>query len=167
MEVLKNKVEAVLFTTGRFMTADEIANHCSIGSVGVVRQALEELRKEYMQRNTALAIHEENNRWKLNIKKDYNYLTTKLLSESELNRPTQATLALIAYKQPVLQSEIIRMRGNTAYDHVKLLRESEFITSEKKGRTRLLRLAPRFFDYFDIVEDQLKSKFSGTKENEI
>jgi gas vesicle protein len=51
------------------------------------------------------------------------------------------------------------MRGNGAYDHIKVLREMEFVTSERKGRSRLLKLTPKFFEYFDIVEQEMKEKF--------
>ena len=70
-------------------------------------------------------------------------------------------MAIIAYKQPVFQAEIIKIRGNTAYDHVKMLRENGFITTEKSGRTRLIKLAPKFYDYFDIVEQELKAMINS------
>lgn len=168
MEDYKNRVEAILFTTGRFMDVDEIARLCNIGSIGSIKEIIDELRHDYERRNTALHIANEDNKFKLSIKKEYTYLTTNLMNDSELDEPTTKTLALIAYKQPVLQSEIIDMRGNTAYDHIKMLRELGFIVSEKKGRTRLLKLAPKFFDYFDVVENELKSKIlsEGTKKIE-
>jgi len=159
MQEIKNKVEAVLFITGRLMTVEEIAQFCSIGSVGSVKNALKALVKEYKDKQSGLEIIEEDKKYKLNIRKEYNHLSTNLISSCDLDAPTQATLALIAYKQPALQSEIVKMRGNTAYDHVKTLREMEFITSEKKGRTRLLKLGPKFYDYFDVVEETLKERF--------
>lgn len=160
MEDYKNRVEAILFTTGRFMELQEIATLCNIGSVGIVKDVLESLKKDYETRGGALTLVEENGRWKLNIKKDYHYITSKLLDTAEMDRPTQETLALIAYKNPAVQSDIVKMRGNTAYDHIKFLKDNDFITSDKHGRTRLLKLAAKFFDYFDIVEDQLKNKLS-------
>ncbi len=160
MDDIKNRIEAILYTTGRLMDAEEISKLCGIGSIGMLKEALQELIKDYQNRNTALEILEENGKFKLNIKKSYTYLTTKLLDNSELDRPTQETLAIIAYKQPVLQSDVIKIRGSGAYDHIKALREQEFIISEPKGRSRLLKLAPKFYEYFDIIEDQMKSKFT-------
>lgn len=158
MENTKEKIEAILFVTGKFMDLDEISKLCGIGSVGIVKNAINELKNDYENRNSALEIFEENGKWKLNIKKEFNYLTTSLLDNSEMDSTTTKTLALIAYKQPVLQSEIIKMRGNGAYDHIKMLREQEFIFAEKKGRSRLLKLTPKFFDYFDVVEKEIKLK---------
>ena len=162
MDEFKNRVEAILFTTGRFMDLQEIANLCGVGSVGLVKDALDALRDDYDSRVGSLSIIEDNGKWRLNIKKEYNYLTTKLLDNTEMDRPTQETLALIAYKNPALQSEIVKMRGNTAYDHIKYLKDNEFVVSEAHGRTRLLKLAPKFYDYFDVVADQLKSKFASS-----
>src|SRR3989338_9856227 len=158
MEEHKNKVEAVLFTTGKFTSLDEISKMTGISSIEKIKETLINLKKEYENRNRALEVVEQGEKWKLNIRKDYIYLTEGFLTNSELDRPTQETLAVIAYKNPVLQSEVINIRGNKAYDHVSTLKELEFITSDKSGRTRLLKLTQKFYDYFDIVEDKLKEK---------
>ncbi|MBI4159013.1 SMC-Scp complex subunit ScpB [Candidatus Woesearchaeota archaeon] len=160
MQEVKNRIETILFTVGRAITFEEIASLCSIGSVGIVRDALNQLAEDYKRRESALMITVDNNVASLNIKKEYLHLTTKLLSESELDKSTQETLALIAYRNPALQSEIIKMRGNGAYDHIKKLKELEFIISEKSGRTRKLKLNSKFYDYFDVVEDKLQQKFN-------
>ena len=167
MDEYKHKVEAILFTTGRFMDLQEISQTCELGSVGMVKEVMEALKADYAQRSSALTLLEEQGKWKLGIKKEFNYLTTKLLADTELDRPTQETLALIAYRQPVLQSEIIKIRGTTAYDHIKFLREEGFLISERQGRSRLLKLAPKFFDYFDLVEQELKAKFSTAEAPDI
>lgn len=159
MEDDLKRVESILFTTGRFLSLEEISSLCEIASIGYLKELLENLRRHYSEIDSALEVVNQGNRWKLAIRKDYMYLTEKLLTDSELDRPTQETLAVIAYKQPVLQSDVIKIRGNGAYDHVKNLKEHDFITAEKSGRTKILKLTSKFFDYFDVVEDTLKSKF--------
>jgi segregation and condensation protein B len=166
MQDLKNKIEAVLFMTGRAMTTEEIANFCNLGSIGAIQEALNSLVNDYTQRPTGLQIFFDEGKYRLNIKREYNSLSTRLVSNCELDAPTQATLALIAYKQPALQAEIIKMRGNTAYDHIADLKEMEFITTEKSGRTRKLKLAPKFFEYFDVVEETLKQKMTEIAERQ-
>ena len=158
MEDYLKKIEAILFTTGSFLSLEEISRMCEIGSIGYVQELLEQLKKNYQEKNGSLEVIQEGDKWKLALKKEYLSVTEKLLTESEFNKPIQETLAVIAYKQPVLQSDIIKVRGNTAYDHIKLLKEQEFILSEKKGRTRVLRLTSKFYEYFDVVAEQLKSK---------
>jgi len=166
MKDIKNKIEAVLFITGRAMSIEEIAQFCNIASLGSVKEAMHSLQKEYSQHEGSLEISEEEGKYRLNIKKNFTHLSTRLLSAAELDTPTQATLALIAYKQPVLQSEIIKMRGNTAYDHIHELKTMEFIVSEKSGRTRVLKLAAKFFEYFDVIEENLKQKLNETVEKQ-
>src|SRR3989344_1190098 len=165
MEDLK-KVEAILFTTGRLLTIEEISNLSGIGSLGYLQELLTQLQKKYQQQESSLELVQEGNKWKLALKKEYLYLTEKLLSDAELDKPTQETLAIVAYKQPMFQSEVIKIRGNTAYDHIKVLKEQEFITSEKSGRTRILRLTPKFFDYFNIIEGNLKNILQAKEKNE-
>ncbi|MDD5133772.1 MAG: SMC-Scp complex subunit ScpB [Candidatus Nanoarchaeia archaeon] len=154
----RNKIESVLFILGRPVSVPEIASLTSIGSQGLIAQKLLELKDEYSKRQGPLELVNEADKWKLCLKKEYLYLSEKLLSDSELDFPTQETLAVIAYKQPVLQAEIIKIRGNKAYDHIHFLKESSFVTSEKSGRTRMLKLTQKFFDYFDVVDNNLKLK---------
>src|SRR3989338_7504756 len=159
----KNKAETVLFTTGRFLNLDEISKLSGIGSVGYLKELLDGLKKDYETRNGALEIISQGEKWKINIRKEYLHLTENLLTYAELDRPTQETLAVIAYKNPAQQHEIVKIRGNKAYDHIHMLKELGFITSEPLGRSRLIKLTQKFFDYFDVVEDQLKSKLKDVE----
>ena len=158
---IKNKLEAVLFTIGRFIDTEELARICNIGSAGIVKEALMQIKHDYSSRNTALELIEEDNKWRLNIKGQYGSITNKILANAELDSPTMKTLAMIAYKQPVQQSLIIKIRGNSAYDHIKQLKEQNFITSEAAGRTRILKLTKTFYEYFDINKDEIKAKLQS------
>lgn len=158
MDDMQNRVEAVLFITGSFMTIEDIGKSAGIGSEGLVKEAVAKLKASYDERQGSLEIIENEGKYKIALRRDYVQFSTKLLSNTELDRPTQETLAIIAYKQPILQADLIKIRGNGAYDHIHNLKETNFITSEKFGRTRKLKLAPKFYDYFDIAGEQLKVK---------
>ena len=160
----KNKIEAILFITGRFMSIEEVAKACNIGSVGLVKETLESLKNEYDQKESPLTIFEKDGLYKLNVKKEYGELANKLVSTTEFDSPTAKTLAVIAYRQPIFQAEVIKIRGNKAYDHVKQLLESNLITSEKSGRTRVLKITPRFYEYFDTAEEKVKEEFQKISE---
>src|SRR3989338_2180060 len=138
MQDIKNKIEAVLFTVGRHVDIDELSQLTGVASKGSLSDAVKSLIEDYKKRESSLEIIEENEKFKLNIRKEYLHVTTQLLDQTEFDKPTQETLALIAYRQPVLQSDIIKLRGNGAYDHISKLKEMEFIESEKSGRTRLI-----------------------------
>ena len=48
---------------------------------------------------------------------------------------------------------------------MKILKDQGFVTSDKSGRTRILKLTQKFYDYFDVVDDTLKAKLQ-TESNE-
>lgn len=166
MQEYKNKVEAILFTTGKFINIEEISKLCNLSDQNQIKEILNIIQKEYAERDTALEIIQNGNSYKLTLKKEQMPITTQLLSDTEMDRPTQETLALVAWKNPILQSEIIHMRGNSAYDHIHNLKELDLITSEKSGRTRLLKITPKFYEYFDVVDAQLKEKFKPFENKE-
>jgi segregation and condensation protein B len=166
MDSTKRKVEAVLYTTGKYMGIDEISEACGIGSVGIVKSAINDLRKEYSDKESSLEIQEHNDLFKLNIKKEYGFLANKLVGEGEFDTPTIKTLAVIAYKSPIIQSDIIKIRGNKAYDHISSLKENGLVNADRFGRSRMLKLTNKFFEYFDVAEKEVKEKF-GEKEDEV
>ncbi|MBS3149852.1 SMC-Scp complex subunit ScpB [Candidatus Woesearchaeota archaeon] len=152
---LKNKIESVLFVVSRALTVEEISKFVGVGSVGLVKEALSELQMDYKSRDTSLEISCKFDKWNMNIKSDYLYLTEGLLTDTELTKPVQETLAVIAHKQPSLQADVIKIRGVSAYDHIKILLEEGFIISEKSGRTRLLKVTPKFYDYFNVIDSNI------------
>ena len=129
---------------------------------------MEKLKVDYEKRDSAIQIVEKNGMWKMDVKPEYSKIVNRLASgSSEFSKAEQETLAIIAFKQPAKQSVIIKIRGNKAYDHIKSLAESGFITSEKKGRTRLLKLTAHFYDYFDISEKEVKEKLKVLNDKEV
>ena len=103
----------------------------------------------------------------------YSAIVQKVVSQTELDKPLMQTLAVIAWKYPVLQADVIKIRHNKAYDHLKQLEELGFVSRQVFGRTRKLTLTPKFFEYFDLPsEEQAKEVFknivpSKVKEEEI
>ena len=69
---------------------------------------------------------------------------------SEFTKAEQETLAIIAYKHPVKQSVIIKIRGNKAYDHIKKFIQLGLIKAKKLGHTLELTLSENFYNYFHI-----------------
>ncbi len=148
------------------MSIEEFSKHLNTNEQEIIN-ALEDLKNEYSEKDSALTLQTQDNLYKLNIKKEFGFLTNKLLENKEMDSPTTKTLAIIAYKSPVTQSEVIKIRGNKAYDHILKLKESGLITSEKHGRTRLIKLTSHFYDYFDISEKELKETLKIEEDKEI
>tara|TARA_Y100000310_G_C20665963_1_gene807496 strand:- start:1149 stop:2222 length:1074 start_codon:yes stop_codon:yes gene_type:complete len=160
---MRDKIEALLFSAGRKMEVEELAKLCKSSS-GEIAKALNGLKKDYDDRNSPLMIVQEGSNWKLTVRETYLDLVQKIITETELSRTIMETLAVIAWKYPVLQSEVIKIRTNKAYEHLGELEEMGYIARERKGRTRQIKLTQKFFDYFDLPKEKLKDKFKDFDE---
>jgi segregation and condensation protein B len=160
------KVEAVLFGSGKYLTEEQISQLSGVPKKSL-KHALDELKKHYSHIDSSLDVFTENNSWKLNVKEDFAHIVKNVISEAEMSKPVMETLALIAYKTPVLQSEIIDSRGAGAYEYISLLEEKGFIVKEKFGRTFKIKVTTKFYDYFDISGDsKLRQMFKDVKKPE-
>lgn len=163
----QNKVEAVLFASGRAMEEDYIKELTGL-KPKEVSKALQTLQEDYEKHKGALFIWNEGTRWKINVREDYSELIKNLASETELARPVMATLALIAYRSPILQSEVIKSRGEGAYAHIAELVDKEFVSKEKFGRSYKLKVAEKFYNYFDVEGDSdIRDAFKDVKPKEV
>ena len=158
MEDNEKRVESVLFAVGKEITSERIANLCSL-EIKKVDKILENLTKDYEQRDNSLQLVKKENGWKLTVKDTYVPLVSSIVTSTELERPLMDTLAVIAWKYPVVQSEIIKLRNASAYEHMKLLEEQGFIVKEKFGRTFKVKLTKKFFEYFDLPSKEAKEAF--------
>ena len=152
----KKKIEAVLFASGKYIEMDRIAEMLNLDSKGGVKKAIEYLQQEYEEKDSALEILQQGTTYRMHIKSDFIPIVKNLMTETEFDKPTISTLAIIAWKQPVLQSKIIKMRGNTAYEHLKMLEEKEFIMRTQHGLTKMVKLSPKFYEYFDTNQQELE-----------
>lgn len=150
---LKSKVEAVLFITARAATPDEIAGILN-ESTEDVEEALLDLIMDYSSRDGALEIDDENG-YIIQVRDEYMDIVEKLVPV-ELTPAILKTLSIIAIKEPVLQSELIDLRGSTAYDHIKELLIKGLVTRRRDSSTRSFRLktTDKFAEYFKLKGDE-------------
>lgn len=64
--------------------------------------------------------------------------------------------ALIAYHQPMRQSQLVDMLGQRAYDHVRDLSNRGLIDRRRDGLTRRLTTTRRFAEYFGCPEVEFR-----------
>ncbi|MDO8740300.1 MAG: SMC-Scp complex subunit ScpB [Candidatus Woesearchaeota archaeon] len=161
----KKEVEALLFSSGRKMNVEELAKLCR-SNPELVREQLIILQAEYEEKESPLMLVEEGSSWKLTVRERYLDLVKNIVTETELSKSCMETLAVIAFKYPVVQADVIKIRTNKAYEDIKLLEEAGYVVKEKFGRTFKLKLTEKFFHYFDLPEKDLKEKFSDFKQIE-
>ncbi len=164
-EELKRLVEAVLFAAGRKIELAEIAKLCRRSEQDVLA-VLTEWKPQLDAGSSPTMLVQDGTAWKLTVREKYVHVIKKVVTQTEMPKGHLETLAVVAYKAPVLQSKVIKLRTNKAYDHLGQLEHSGLITREKSGRTKLIKLTPKFFEYFDLDPSKLKQKFGSAAEVE-
>ncbi len=152
MEQLKSRIEAVLFTTAKALSAKEIAEILDTDTEAV-EEALLDLIMDYSSRDGALEIDDENG-YILQVKEEHMDIVEKLCPV-ELKPAVLRTLSVIALKEPIRQTVLKDMRGSNAYEHVQELLEKGLIsrTKDKNGRSYNLKTTPKFAEYFKLKGD--------------
>jgi segregation and condensation protein B len=148
-----SKIEAALFVAARFLSIDEIVMLTGINPLSV-KELLTKLHENYSSRDSAIIIIEKNGFWKMDVKPAYVEIITKLASgKAEFTRAEQETLAIIAYKQPIKQSVIVKIRGNKAYEHIKRFIDMGLLKTKRLGHTIELEVTSQFYDYFQLSKE--------------
>jgi segregation and condensation protein B len=151
------RVEAALFLSARYLSVQELVELTDINPL-LLRELLEKLKQLYIERDSAIELLNKEELWKMDIKQEYFEMINKLATgSSEFSKAEQETLAIIAYKQPVRQSVIIKIRGNKAYEHVKHFIDIGLVKAKKTGHTQDLSLSESFYDYFHVEKKPAKT----------
>ena len=144
------KIEAAFFLSARFLNLKELVLLTDINPL-MLKELIEKLAQKYNNEYSAIEIISKENMWKMDVGQEYISMVNKLATgSSEFSKAEQETLAVIAYKQPVKQSIIIKIRGNKAYDHIKNFITMGLVHSKQIGHTKELKLSDDFFDYFHL-----------------
>ena len=144
----KAVIEAALFASGKTLLPRELAGLSGLSEERASALA-SDLAAEYADRSSGIEIKSIGEGYSMQVRFG---LASRVLSfaPKEIEAPLIRTLAIIAYKQPIRQSDLVQIRGNKSYDHVKELERRGLINAERYGRTRLLTTTPGFADYFGI-----------------
>ena len=154
---LRAVLEALVFASPQPITPREIEELLG----GVAREdwtrALEELQAEYGQEGRGLQLVEVAGGWQITTRPEFNEWLEELLNPrppTRLSIQALETLAVIAYKQPITQPEIIELRGVRSASVVKTLLEKRLIRimgrKEVVGRPILYGTTKQFLLHFGL-----------------
>jgi segregation and condensation protein B len=144
----ENVVEAALFSAGRPLSVEEIADTTRL-SQGPIRRAVKRLIKRYKKKDTAIEVAKVGARYTMQVKTAYGDAAIKV-APGEIPRKLIKTLTLIAYHQPIKQSELKTMIGDKVYEHVRELVSLGMVHTRRFGATKILITSKRFPEYFGI-----------------
>lgn len=144
----KAVIEAALFAAGRTLTLRELADLSGLPEERA-RSVAMDLASEYNRRASGLEVKSIGDGFAMQVRSRLAHVVVPL-APKEIEAPLIRTLAIIAYKQPLKQSDLVEIRGNKSYEHVRELEKRGLISAEKMGRTKLLSTTRAFADYFGL-----------------
>jgi segregation and condensation protein B len=152
-------VEAVLFATDAPLAGGKLAQIVGVGDARDMKKQIAELNELYEQNGQAFRIEEVAGGFQMLTLPEYNTWLTKLLrarNESKLSPAALETLAIVAYKQPVLRADIEGIRGVQCGETLNRLREMNLIKivgrAEDLGRPMLYGTTKRFLEVFGLAD---------------
>jgi segregation and condensation protein B len=154
---VESVLEAILFSTDVPMTASKLAQLLGTGDSSDVKQHIETLNAQYEHAGTSFRIHCIAKGYQMLTLPAYDHWLSKLhkaRAESRLSPASLETLAVVAYKQPVLRAEIEAIRGVAAGDLLVRLRDMNLVRivgrAEEIGRPLLYGTTTRFLEVFGL-----------------
>ncbi|MHA1727399.1 MAG: SMC-Scp complex subunit ScpB [Promethearchaeota archaeon] len=153
----KNIIEAAIFIAGQPISVEELGIKLDLKKKEV-EELVYELAMEYMDRSTSIEIVQIGNKFSMQIKAEYTERVKRFSSGGLIPEAIMRTLTIVALRQPIKKSLLIKLRGSGAYQHVKFLEERGFLDSYKKGRTSMLTTTEQFSDQFGLSHDLNKLK---------
>lgn len=143
-------VEAALFLATHPLTRRALAKILGDVPLAYVDRLLEDLQSVYADPARGIELHAEEGRALLRVKSAYVERVAHLAPQQDIPQPALRTLAVIAYNQPITQADVVRVRGNKAYEHIKELEERGLVRGEEQGRTVLLSVTDDFLRHFGL-----------------
>ena len=167
---LNSIIEALLFTSDRPLNAREIHSWLVDETLSNITNALQELQSEYDTMGRSFVLKEVAQGYQFRTKSDYAQYILRMLkaSPTRLSRAALETLAIIAYKQPILRHEIERLRGVDVGGILRTLLEKDLIRimgrKSLPGRPLIYGTAKKFLEVFDLTDLESLPKLKEIKE---
>jgi segregation and condensation protein B len=147
---LSSKIEAILYLKAQPLPLAKIAEYA-----GCDRQEAEEglleLINEYAHRDGSLEVVETPEGFCLQLRESFRDLINTLIP-LDLGVGALRTLAAIALKGPISQTDLVELRGSGVYQHVPELVELGFVRKRRRAdsRSSWLQVTDKFYQYFQV-----------------
>jgi segregation and condensation protein B len=151
-------IEAMLFVSGEPITLASIKGVLDIPEDDI-KKAIDELMADYRERDRGLLILEIAQGYQMVTNPLYAKLLRKFTSaatSNKLSMPALETLAIVAYKQPLIKAEIEQIRGVNSDGVIKSLLDKRLIKivgqKEAPGKPMLYGTTKDFLQYFGLKD---------------
>ncbi len=158
----KALVEAALFVADRPLSLARLAEVLALSEEAVGR-LIQALADECAAADRGVELVQEGGGYLLRVKGDLAAAVRPLAPHQDIPEQTLRTLAVIAYHAPVLQSQVVKMRGQRAYGHIGDLIARGFVAAEVQGPTKVLTVTPALLAYFGVSSlEELRAQLGPT-----
>lgn len=157
-ENIKNIIESLLFVSETPLTIDRIKSVLSTEDTKGIRTALKELADEYESRGGGFYLGEVAGGFQIRTRPEYTDWIKRLIQPNppRLSKAAMETMAIVAYKQPVIRNDIEHIRGVDCGGVLRLLLERKFIRilgrKEIPGRPLIYATTKEFLQVFDLKD---------------
>jgi segregation and condensation protein B len=154
MQTLANEIEAILYLKGQALSLENLAEYLGC-STDTIADGIIELMGDYAHRDSALEVVESSGgHYALQLKESFKNLRDKIIP-SEIGTGALRTLAAIALKGPIPQSELVELRGGSAYQHIQELVELGLVRKKRQvgNRSSLVQVTDKFRQTYELSED--------------
>jgi segregation and condensation protein B len=166
-------IEALLFSTHHPLTAGRLGELVGAESTRPVRQAVCELNRLYETSNRSFRIEQVAGGYQMLTLPGFAGVIKKHQqkeADAKLTKAALETLAIVAYKQPILRADVEAIRGVACGETIRSLMEKHLVKiagrAEEPGRPILYGTTKRFLEVFGLnslkdlpkAEDELKAK---------
>ena len=160
-------VEAVLFASDTPLTIAKIAQVTKVSGQKATKQAIAALNLRYEQAGGSFRIESIAGGFQMLTQPQYNEVLGRLLrvrSETKLSQASMETLAIVAYRQPILRADIEAIRGVASGEVLRSLMERNMVKivgrADVVGRPMLYGTTRKFLEVFGLgsLEDLPKAE---------
>jgi len=167
---LKLIIEALLFSSEKPLTVKDIKDCIPDTDTKDIKSALAILEHDYEAMDRSYDLKEVAGGYQFRSKPEYGSYILRMLQSTpnRLSRAAMETLAIIAYKQPILRHEIEKLRGVDVGGILKTLMEKDLIKimgrKDLPGKPLIYGTTKRFLEVFDLKDISDLPKMSEIKD---
>lgn len=157
-EDLKPIIESLLFVSETPLTMDHLKRIFEGEKTAVVQAAVEALMEEYEQRDGGFLLKQVAGGYQFRTQGRYNEWIKRLIRPNapRLSKAALETLAIIAYNQPIIRSDIEHIRGVDSGGVLRMLLERKLIRvlgrKEIPGRPLIYATTKHFLEVFELKD---------------
>jgi len=156
MENLKHIIESLLFVAEEPLTVDKIKRITAQTESKEINDTLAALSAEYEARQGGFYLDEVAGGYQIRTRPEYNEWIRKLIQPRplRLSKAALETLVIIAYKQPIIRSDVEHLRGVDCGGVLRVLLERKLVRvlgrREIAGRPLIYATTKHFLEVFDL-----------------